>query len=60
MKPYSTEATGKSPESKHAARRNSGNVYHKTIEKVERAAVRRVGKKRARRANRKVIEGIDE
>lgn len=55
MKPYETEATGRSAESKHRAQRTSGAVYHKTVEKVERDAVRRVGKKRARRAMKRIL-----
>lgn len=54
MLPYETEVTGRRATPKNGAQRCSGDVYHKRIEKVEGAAVRRKGKKAARQALRKM------
>lgn len=59
MLPYETIVTGKSAIDKNSAERVSGKVYHKRIEKVERAAVRRVGKKRARQFQRNSLQNYE-
>lgn len=56
MKPYGEETTGERAPLKRAAERVSGPRYRREIEKVERARVRRLGKKRARRAGREDVE----